>query len=235
MRCSDVPSRPVLDSTHTHRYNQYSSHAHPKLTRDTGQAVAAHRLGVLSTGLSNTRARTSTALLKDAEQKTMAGPLRMVGELGKYPNGFPDKQIRHSARHPRYRLVLPERALCPRFARLGYTYSYLQSINDQTLSRAFARFITAKARHIRSGCQNAWGSGRNGGHCLFRQLQQAGLATVRQRIQKGPLHSVVPPRRNLGEQAGRSQSASPVNCARSVIFCFFFFAAIAMKSESQKE
>lgn len=29
----------------------------------------------------------------------MAGPLRMVGELGKYPNGFPGKQERHSARY----------------------------------------------------------------------------------------------------------------------------------------
>ncbi|KAK4081083.1 uncharacterized protein Triagg1_2615 [Trichoderma aggressivum f. europaeum] len=47
---SALRSGRYFEAMRVHRYYQYSSHAHPKLTRDTGQAVAAHRLGLVIDG-----------------------------------------------------------------------------------------------------------------------------------------------------------------------------------------
>ena len=118
-----------------------------------------------------------------------------------YPGEFPDAEHQVFTGFPYELCALDSRAT-----------RHDDTRTRNTLQSAFARFITAKARHIRSGCQNAWGGGRNGGHYHFRQLQQQGWLQC-EKDSKG-LCILVPPRRIImGEKLAGFKGC---DCAQSV-------------------
>ncbi|KAL7929591.1 hypothetical protein V8C35DRAFT_193740 [Trichoderma chlorosporum] len=197
----------LLDSTRTGTTNIPSStsasHAHPKLTRDTGQAVAAHRVSMLlSAGLSNTPTRASTALLKDAEQRRWDGwPRRIrlsVGNVGTRTN-YPDT---YSIRHLLGSCMGSEPSIRERH---NTTDTRTRDPDSQS---AFARFITAKGtpysqRLSEMGVIATLGSySSRAGHSA-RRIQRA-------------FASWVPPTAKYGRRAARTLWAR--HCPQSVIF-----------------